>query len=162
MHKWRAEEDSILVGKNTARYDNPTLNVRLWQGKPPFRIVLDHELELDSYLNVFDGSIPTICYNTKKSEVKDNLEFIQLPKSDFIHALLSDLHKREIRSVLVEGGSATLNTFIELGFWDEARVFTAPDCFGAGVKAPQLINAVFDGKEDIMGDRLTYFKRQDQ
>jgi diaminohydroxyphosphoribosylaminopyrimidine deaminase/5-amino-6-(5-phosphoribosylamino)uracil reductase len=160
VHKWRAEEDSILIGKNTARYDNPSLNVRHWQGRNPLRIVLDHELELEPYLNVFDGAIPTICYNTQKSEVMDNLEFIQLPKSDFIQALVSDLHKREVRSILVEGGANTLNTFIESGIWDEARVFTAPECFGAGVKAPQLINAVFDGKEDIMGDSLAYFKRR--
>ncbi len=159
VHKWRAEEDSILVGKNTAMYDNPSLNVRQWPGKNPLRIVLDPKLELDSYLNVFDGSITTICYNTVKTEVKSNLEFVQLSKSDFIPSLLADLHKREVRSILVEGGAATLSTFIELGLWDEARVFTAPTCFGAGIKTPQLKNAVFDGKEEIMGDTLTYFKR---
>jgi diaminohydroxyphosphoribosylaminopyrimidine deaminase/5-amino-6-(5-phosphoribosylamino)uracil reductase len=88
------------------------------------------------------------------------LNLYSFPKSDFIQALVSDLHKREVRSILVEGGANTLNTFIESGIWDEARVFTAPECFGAGVKAPQLTNAVFDGKEDIMGDSLAYFKRR--
>lgn len=160
VHKWRAEEDAILVGKNTAKYDNPTLNVRDWEGEDPLRIVMDHQLELNEKLNLFDKAIPTICYNLKKSSEDKNLTFVKLAENDFIQDLLNDLHLRNIQSLIVEGGAATINNFINAGLWDEARVFQASTCFGDGILAPQLKNAAFDGKEDIMGDTLTYFKRK--
>ena len=159
VHKWRAEEDAILVGKNTALHDNPTLNVRDWEGNNPLRIVIDHELALDRSLNLFNKEIPTICYNTNTSFSEENLEFVQLSASSFLPELMSDLHRRKVQSVMVEGGASTIQCFIDSGLWDEARVFEAPVCFGAGIKAPHLHQAVFDGKEMIMGDTLTYFKR---
>lgn len=159
VHKWRAEEDAILVGKNTAQYDNPTLNVRDWEGKDPQRIVIDHTLQLDRGLHLFDGQIPTICYNLEKDETTDTQTFVKLEKARFYHDLLGDLHSRNIQSLIVEGGGATLSTFIKEGLWDEARIFQADTCFGDGIKAPQLLHAVFDGKEDIMGDTLSYFRK---
>lgn len=80
VHKWRAEEDAILVGKNTAAYDNPRLDVRDWVGKNPIRVVLDSKLELSSELNLFDQSIPTLVFNALKSDNKDNLAWIKLPE----------------------------------------------------------------------------------
>jgi len=159
VHKWRAEEDSILVGKNTALYDNPTLNVRDWKGKNPMRIVIDHQLELEHDINLFNGLIPTICYNVLKSSKSKNLELVQLSKTDFLAELLEDLHRRDIQSLIVEGGAATINNFISTGLWDEARVFTAPLSFGAGVRAPQLENATFESREEIDGDMLACFKK---
>ena len=159
VHKWRAEEDAILIGKNTALYDNPTLNVRDWEGNNPLRIVIDHELALDRSLNLFNKEIPTICYNTKTSSREKNLEFVQLSTTSFLPELIADLHRRKVQSVMVEGGASTIQSFIDAGQWDEARVFEAPVCFGAGIKAPQLFQAGFDGRETIMGDTLTYFKR---
>jgi diaminohydroxyphosphoribosylaminopyrimidine deaminase / 5-amino-6-(5-phosphoribosylamino)uracil reductase len=159
VHKWRAEEDAILIGKNTALHDNPTLNVRDWEGNNPLRIVIDHELALDRSLNLFNKEIPTICYNTKTSFSEENLEFVQLSTASFLTELMADLHRRKVQSVMVEGGASTIQSFIDAGQWDEARVFEAPVCFGAGIKAPHLQQAVFDGKEMIMGDTLTNFKR---
>lgn len=160
VHKWRAEEDAILVGKNTAKYDNPSLNVRDWEGDDPTRIVIDHQLQLDEKLNLFNAAIPTICYNLKQSSEEKNLTFVQLTEENFNDELLDDLHKRNIQSVIIEGGASTLNKFINAGLWDEARVFLSSTCFGDGILAPQLIGAEFDGKEEIMGDTLTYFKRK--
>jgi diaminohydroxyphosphoribosylaminopyrimidine deaminase / 5-amino-6-(5-phosphoribosylamino)uracil reductase len=159
-HKWRAEEDAILVGKNTALYDNPTLNVRDWEGHDPLRIVIDHELELDRNLKLFNKEIPTVCYNTKSSFKEKNLEFVQLSTTLFLPGLMTDLHHRKIQSVMVEGGASTIQSIIDARLWDEARVFEAPVCFGAGIKAPQLRQAIFDGREMIQGDTLTYFKRK--
>ncbi len=159
VHKWRAEEDSILVGKNTAKYDNPSLTVRDWAGNNPLRIVIDYNLELDSNLNLFDSKVQSICYNLKESTTKENLEFVKLSKPNFIKELLADLHQRNIRSLIVEGGATTINTFIKLGLWDDARVFTAPKCFGSGIRSPQLIDAQFIENEDIMGDTLTYYNK---
>ncbi|MEO1653709.1 MAG: bifunctional diaminohydroxyphosphoribosylaminopyrimidine deaminase/5-amino-6-(5-phosphoribosylamino)uracil reductase RibD, partial [Bacteroidota bacterium] len=73
VHKWRAEEDGIMVGKNTARWDNPKLTVRDWSGKNPIRIVIDRQLELSPSLHLFDQQTPTICYNLLKNEEKNNL-----------------------------------------------------------------------------------------
>ncbi len=159
VHKWRAEEDAILVGKNTAKHDNPTLNVRDWEGNNPLRIVIDRHLDLDENINLFNKEIPTICYNLKKSIERKNLYFVQLSEAKFLENLLEDLHKRNFQSVLIEGGAKTIQNFIDAGLWDEARVFQSSACFSAGISSPQLKGATFDGKEDIMGDTLTYFKK---
>lgn len=137
VHQWRAEEQAILVGKNTAFHDNPRLNVRDWTGSDPIRVVLDSKLELPTDLHLFDQQIPTLCYTTLKSEKLTNLEWVKLPQIS-LEALLADLHARQIQSVLIEGGSHTLNQFLAAGLWDEARVFSAPIEFERGIAAPQL------------------------
>lgn len=137
VHQWRAEEQAILVGKNTALHDNPRLNVRDWTGSDPIRVVLDSKLELPVGLHLFDQQIPTLCYNLLKSEKLTNLEWVQLPQLS-PEALLADLHARQIQSVLIEGGNQTLTQFLAAGLWDEARVFTAPIRFESGIAAPQL------------------------
>ena len=137
VHQWRAEEQAILVGKNTALHDNPRLNVRDWTGSDPIRVVLDSRLELPADLHLFDQQVPTLCYNTLKSKKLTNLEWVQLPQLS-LEALLADLHARQIQSVLIEGGSQTLNQFLAAGLWDEARVFTAPIHFERGIAAPKL------------------------
>ncbi|MDF2156421.1 bifunctional diaminohydroxyphosphoribosylaminopyrimidine deaminase/5-amino-6-(5-phosphoribosylamino)uracil reductase RibD [Algoriphagus sp. CAU 1675] len=138
VHKWRAEEDAILVGKNTAQFDNPSLNVRDWVGNNPLRLVIDSRLELSSDLKLFDKSIPTICYNTQKYEKSENLEFVKLKRGFQIHDLLEDLNQRKVQSLIVEGGSFLLNKFIESELWDEARVFTSQNKFGKGISSPLL------------------------
>lgn len=138
VHKWRAEEDAILVGKNTALHDNPSLNVRDWIGKDPVRIVLDSNLRLPSDLHLFDGSIPTICYNSIKNEILNNLEFVNLGHDFSVKAMLSDLNHRKIQSLLIEGGSLILQKFIQAEVWDEARVFTSKTTFERGISAPVL------------------------
>ncbi|HSF55888.1 MAG TPA: bifunctional diaminohydroxyphosphoribosylaminopyrimidine deaminase/5-amino-6-(5-phosphoribosylamino)uracil reductase RibD [Algoriphagus sp.] len=138
VHKWRAEEDAILVGKNTALYDNPRLNVRDWVGKNPMRIVLDSNCELPASLHLFDQSIPTICYNSKKSESEENLDFVNLGRNFSIFDILKDLNSRKVQSLIVEGGSGVLSRFIESGLWDEARVFTGNAKFETGIPAPVL------------------------
>lgn len=136
VHKWRAEEDAIMVGKNTAKYDDPALNVRDWVGKNPLRLVIDSKLELPNTLKLFDEAVPTICFNTIKAEVRGTFEFVKL-KSDFqISDILEELHQRNIQSVIIEGGSYLLNRFLDSELWDEARVFTSRNKFGSGIAAP--------------------------
>ncbi|MBB6326478.1 diaminohydroxyphosphoribosylaminopyrimidine deaminase/5-amino-6-(5-phosphoribosylamino)uracil reductase [Algoriphagus iocasae] len=138
VHKWRAEEDAILVGKNTAKYDDPALNVRDWVGKNPVRLVIDSKLELPQDLKLFDQAVPTICYNTIKSEEKGNLEFVKFKSGFSIQQILDDLHKRKIQSLIVEGGTYLLQKFLESELWDEARVFTSQNKFGEGIAAPSI------------------------
>ena len=137
VHKWRAEEDAILVGKNTAAYDNPRLDVRDWVGKNTIRVVLDSHLGLPKNLNLFDQSIPTLIFNSVKSESIENLEWIRLSEIN-PEVILKELHSRKIQSLIVEGGSQVLRQFIESGLWDEARVFTASAQFERGISSPIL------------------------
>ena len=156
VHKWRAEEDAILVGKNTAKYDNPSLTVRDWKGKNPLRIVLDANLELPENLNLFDGSVPTLCLNTLKSDQKDVLEWVKMNPNFGPKEILEELQARKIQSLIVEGGSSVLNQFIQSGLWDEARVFTSKNKFERGISAPSLNQ---NPKETIAigEDRLDYY-----
>lgn len=157
VHQWRTEEDAILVGSNTAAYDNPSLNVRSWVGNDPLRIVIDRKLSLKSDLNLFDQSIPTILYNCQKTGHEGKLEWVKLDEADFIESLVKDLGQRKVQSLIVEGGATILNAFIEAGLWDEARVFTSSVEFGDGIPAPKLSQQ--STVSDVMGDELRIYKR---
>lgn len=138
VHKWRSEEDAILVGTKTVFHDNPQLNVREWTGRNPVRVIIDRFLKLSEKLNVFDRSQQTIIYNVLKHEEHNNLILARVDEAEFLPQLVQDLHKRGIQSVIVEGGAQTLNFFITSGLWDEARIFKATRTFGKGIKAPEL------------------------
>jgi diaminohydroxyphosphoribosylaminopyrimidine deaminase/5-amino-6-(5-phosphoribosylamino)uracil reductase len=139
VHKWRTEEDAIMVGTNTALYDNPRLNVRDWSGRNPTRILIDKELQVPEGAHLFDGTQTTICYNYKRQEVKNLVEFVKLdPVEDLMKHILDDMYERKIQSVIVEGGAVLLNSFIKKGIWDEARIFRSKQEFGTGVEAPYV------------------------
>ncbi|RPA67434.1 bifunctional diaminohydroxyphosphoribosylaminopyrimidine deaminase/5-amino-6-(5-phosphoribosylamino)uracil reductase RibD [Cyclobacteriaceae bacterium YHN15] len=154
VHKWRSQEDAIMVGTQTAKYDNPRLNVRDWNGKNPLRIVIDRTLSLDSDLHLFDQSQATICYNQIKSEVLNNLEWVKLQMGFEIEHILEDLFAKKIQSIIVEGGAQLLNKFIQLELWDEARVIVGMNEFGTGISAP-LIGGRIKEELDIQGDKLS-------
>jgi diaminohydroxyphosphoribosylaminopyrimidine deaminase/5-amino-6-(5-phosphoribosylamino)uracil reductase len=138
VHKWRSEEDAILVGSNTVVHDDPALNVRNWTGRNPVRIVVDRYLKLPSGMKVFDQTQPTIRYNVEKSSKDLNIELVKIPESNFLDNLLADLYARKIQSVIVEGGATILNAFVDSNLWNEARVFISPTEFKRGIGAPTL------------------------
>lgn len=138
VHKWRSEEDAVLVGTKTVFHDNPQLNVREWTGRNPTRIVIDRFLKLSTKLRLFDRSQPTLVYNLLKHEEHPNLILVRLDEHNFLNELITDLYKRKIQSVVVEGGAQTLQHFMDTGLWDEARVFTSHHTFGKGIRAPHL------------------------
>lgn len=154
VHRWRSEEDAIMVGTLTAKYDNPQLNVREWVGKNPIRIVIDRKLTLDPGLHLFDQNQSTLCYNQVKSQRADNLEHVKLPEGFNIGEIMEDLYERKIQSLIVEGGAQLLNRFIQENLWDEARVFTGQVQFGSGIPAPKTHGSLINEVE-IMGDFLT-------
>jgi diaminohydroxyphosphoribosylaminopyrimidine deaminase / 5-amino-6-(5-phosphoribosylamino)uracil reductase len=155
VHKWRSEEDAVLVGTRTAGHDNPTLTVREWTGRNPVRIVLDRFLRLPEKLNLFDRTQKTICYNVLKHEEHPNLSLIRVDEKDFIQHVVKDLYKQKIQSVIIEGGAQTLNLFIEAGLWDEARIITSARNFHQGINAP-VISGKVELKQDIFGDELRW------
>ncbi len=157
VHKWRSEEDAVLVGTSTAAHDNPSLTVRDWSGRNPKRIVIDRFLRLPETIHLFDQSVDTICYNLIKQEEKSLLVFVKLSEKDFIKDLVNDLFARDIQSVIVEGGAQTLQLFLDGGWWDEARVFTSRQTFTEGAKAPTM-EARIDKSEFVFDDQLLIYK----
>jgi diaminohydroxyphosphoribosylaminopyrimidine deaminase/5-amino-6-(5-phosphoribosylamino)uracil reductase len=158
VHKWRSEEDAILVGTKTAAHDNPNLTVREWSGRNPVRLVIDRFLRLSDNLNLFDKSVPTVCFNLLKHEEHANLKLVRLDEQHFIPQLLTWLHNEKIQSLIVEGGSQTLSFFIESGLWDEARVFSSPRSFHKGIKSPSLQGDLIS-REQISTDMLQIYSR---
>lgn len=156
VHRYRAEEDAILVGRATAQYDNPQLTTRDWHGKDPLRLVIDPELKLDGGLKLFDGRTPTICYNFHKDETDGNISWVKLPREGFLPALWQDLYQKEVQSILVEGGGTLINSLVQANFWDEARMFVAPLEFEKGIRAPELQGSP-DEEQLIVGDRLKVY-----
>ena len=132
VHQWRSEESAILVGKNTVIKDNPLLTSREVKGKNPIRLVIDKSLSLTNDFNVFNTDAQTYIINETiedKNHLKVNFE-------SFLPSLMSELHAKNIQSVIVEGGKQTLNAFISTNCWDEARVFTSNKQLGGGMTAP--------------------------
>lgn len=157
VHKIRSEEGAILVGRETVRKDNPSLSVRHWTGNNPLRLVIDNRLQLTGNLNVFDGSQQTIIFNNIKDEDGGNVSYVKIQKPEnTISEILDELRRRNILSVIVEGGRRLLESFIELNLWDEALVFTSPKFFGSGVRAPKL-HGKQTASECLDNDRLSVF-----
>lgn len=149
VHKWRSEEQSILVGTNTVLEDNPKLDVRLYTGKNPIRIVLDRKLKISADYNILDGSIPTLVLTDMVDTPlqKENAAYRQIDfKGDIAQQICEVLHKENITSVLIEGGTQTLQTFINSGLWDEARIFTGDSQFKTGILAPELKGKIISTK----------------
>jgi len=162
VHKWRSEEMSILVGTNTALLDDPQLTTRLWPGKNPLRLVVDMDLRLPSSLKLFDGQNKTIVFNNIKLEENGNKVFYRLKgEENMAHQILEALYNLQIPSVLIEGGAKLLQSFIDKGLWDEARIITNEQMIiGDGLPAPVLTHHELKSSEHIFSDNIQMFKRK--
>ena len=139
VHKQRAEHKAILVGRRTALLDNPSLTTRNWYGANPLRLVTDRNLTLPSDLKLFDHSTPTIVFTAERKENEENLEYITIDFStDILPQILTILYERKIQSLLVEGGTTLLQSFIDSCLWDEMFVEHSEKVLGEGVKSPVI------------------------
>jgi diaminohydroxyphosphoribosylaminopyrimidine deaminase / 5-amino-6-(5-phosphoribosylamino)uracil reductase len=150
VHKWRSEEQSILVGTQTVVDDNPKLDVRDWVGKNPIRVILDQNSRIPKDSFIFDTKSETIVIS--KSEIDFN--------QNIAKQVCDLLFEKNIQSVIIEGGTQTLQTFIDATIWDEARVFKGTIFFENGKKAPS-INHKFKSKTRILDDELLIYKNYD-
>jgi diaminohydroxyphosphoribosylaminopyrimidine deaminase/5-amino-6-(5-phosphoribosylamino)uracil reductase len=159
VHKWRAQEASILVGTNTALLDDPSLTLRFWNGRQPLRLILDRTLRLPLSLKVFDRLTKTIVFNNIKQLEEANLEYRQVSsESSLVGQVIRDLYLLNIQSVLVEGGSKLLQSFIDEEVWDEARVITNEELFiENGISSPVLSQAQISSNEILFSDRIRYY-----
>src|SRR5690606_11573849 len=139
VHKWRAEEQAILVGINTVTEDNPSLTIRNWTGNNPIRVILDKNEKLHKNFHVFDKDAETLLIKEITAE-----------------AICQKLYEADINSIIIEGGAKTLQLFIDAQLWDEARVFTGKIQFDKGVKAPKFYGKLAS-KENIKEDTLKIY-----
>ena len=163
VHKWRSEEAAIMVGTNTALTDDPSLTTRLWHGHDAVRVIVDSDLKLPSSLNVLDNKVPTIILNKIKQEETGNNFFYKYAAGENVPvAAMNVLYQRNINSLIVEGGTTLLRSFIAAGLWDEARVITNKEMhIENGVDAPLLENEIPIKKEMIRSDEISYYTRNE-
>lgn len=159
VHKWRTEEDAILVGKYTAINDNPQLSAREWPGKNPIRILIDRNLEVPQNNLLYNDIAKTIIFNEMKTDVNGNIHFVSMEDMQYYlpQKIAFQLYLMDIQSVIIEGGAHILNQFISSGLWDEARVFTSENSWGDGVFAPQ-INGKITAIISVDKDKLTLYE----
>lgn len=157
-HRWRTEEDAILVGKNTVMSDNPRLNAREWKGKSPIRLILDRRLDIPDTYHIFDQKEDTIIFTEKQGENRKNLRYVSMESFDFYLAetLAYQCYLFDIQSVIVEGGKQTLELFLKAGIVDEIRIFRSPRIWETGLKAPE-INRYADRKYPVGADTLELY-----
>jgi diaminohydroxyphosphoribosylaminopyrimidine deaminase / 5-amino-6-(5-phosphoribosylamino)uracil reductase len=160
VHRWRSEESAILIGTNTALQDDPSLTTRLWQGKNAARIVIDKELKLPSTLRVFDTKAKTLIFNLVQSSTEANLIYIKLEDENFIEQMLQSLFEMNIQSVIIEGGAKTLQSFIDEGLWDEARIITNEQLIiENGIAAPEMKDFILEKEERYFSDQIIYYHK---
>lgn len=157
LHLWRSQEQAIMIGTNTALLDNPQLTVREVKGKNPLRITIDKWLRIPKQFYLFDKSTPTLIFTSVDQASETNLEFVKIDfEEPIIPQVMDELYKRNIQSLLVEGGELLLNSFIDSELWDAARVFIADKELKKGVNAPVLKQQPVV-RENISGDKLLFY-----
>jgi diaminohydroxyphosphoribosylaminopyrimidine deaminase/5-amino-6-(5-phosphoribosylamino)uracil reductase len=160
VHKWRSEEQAILVGTNTALADDPALSTRLWPGKSPVRLVIDMELKLPASLKLFTTAGKTIVFNTRKQGEEGNVTYYQvIEDTSLVPQVLNALKSLNIQSLLVEGGAYLLQSFIDEEAWDEIRrIENRRLTAGHGLPAPILRHADLTNELDLGDDNIQFFE----
>jgi len=156
VHQWRADEASILIGKNTLLNDNPSLTVRRVEGKNPLRIVLSEAaIDLQGYL-LGDGEAPTLVVTNDEERSEGGIRYLACGNVHDVSCVLNRLHKENVLSVLVEGGAAVLQSFLESGLWDEARIIVSEQALGSGLASP-IISMAASYEEQSATDTIRFY-----
>ena len=139
VHKMRSEEAGILVGTNTALHDNPKLDIRFWTGDNPIRVVIDKQLSLPQTHHLLDNSDTTIFFNyLEEKDIRNNLYFLVPENTSMIESIIERLNIIKVQSLIIEGGAILLQSFIDLGLWDEAVILKSNQFLGQGIDAPKI------------------------
>ena len=158
VHQLRSKEHAILVGTNTALTDNPALTTREITGRNPVRILIDFELKVPLDFNIYNNEAPTLIFNAIKDSEEKNIRFIKIEKENFVENLMTKLYENQIQSVIVEGGSFTLQQFIDAGIWDAAIIIKNKNLkLSNGTKAPEFHHENFETK--IFRDNIIEFHK---
>ncbi len=161
VHKWRSQEQAILVGTNTALKDNPALTTREWAGLNPTRVLIDRQGRVPVTHHLFDDTVNTLVFTEQKCNSEPNLNFIEIDFSkDVLPNILNVLYKANLQSVIIEGGKQVLQSFIDANLWDETRLFIGDKLFERGVYAPKIIGTPVL-EEKIGNSRLFFYRNFD-
>ena len=162
VHKWRSEEQAILVGTQTVIDDNPTLTVRDWVGKNPIRIVIDRNNKISKESHIFDNQAETIVLSSLKIHTEsEKTKHIKIKfNGNSTDQIVTFLYENQIQSLIIEGGRHTIQSFIDADIWDEARVFQGDVSIGNGTKAP-ILNIKTHKKQTVKNDTLLIFRNYD-
>lgn len=138
VHKLRSEVDAIMVGRNTACLDNPSLTTRYWSGRNPTRILVDRLLKISPNSSLYDGAAPTIIFTNQMPEPHPNVDFVLLNTTeDILFQVKKELYLRNLQTLMVEGGAFLLDCFLQSGV-NEVRVETSSLWMENGVPAPKV------------------------
>jgi diaminohydroxyphosphoribosylaminopyrimidine deaminase/5-amino-6-(5-phosphoribosylamino)uracil reductase len=154
-HKWRSEEDAIMVGTNTALHDKPKLNVRDWTGRNPVRIVIGSRKAAPEAL---------FAPAQEGGALSDGV-IINSPNVDLIVSELMSIAPPSgaggagLQSIIIEGGTQLLQSFIEAELFDEIRIFRSQKQLKKGILAPVLPrNITIMSQKNLLGDELTNYQ----
>ncbi len=158
VHKLRANEQAILIGTNTALTDNPKLTTRSWKGTDIVRVIIDRSLKIPEKNNIYDSTVKTIILTTKKRKNKQNIffEIIDFNK-DITSQICNVLYQHKLQSVIIEGGSKTLQSFITSNLWDQTQVYNGNTRFIKGLKSPKFKGQLLQTK-NIKNNSLIIYK----
>jgi len=160
VHKWRTEEQAILVGKKTALVDNPRLDARYWEGKNPLRLTIDKYLAIPRHFNLYDQSVPTLIFNAIEDAEDENLKLVKIDfNQNIIPQILDYVYQNNHQTLIVEGGSDTLQKFIDLNLWDEARILSSDAFWNEGILAP-VVRGNHIEQHKIKNDHVTVIRNQ--
>jgi diaminohydroxyphosphoribosylaminopyrimidine deaminase/5-amino-6-(5-phosphoribosylamino)uracil reductase len=148
VHYWRSTYDSVLIGANTLRIDNPLLTVRYGKKRNPLRIIISGSTKIDPESQIFiqkpENSTWILTIEQNHSMLSKRLsqtgcKIIELSADSNLQlsilSVLEYLSKQKITSVLVEGGQQIFSQFIQSGFWDELNLMIAPKVLGQGIRS---------------------------
>ena len=160
VHKWRGEESAILIGKNTALYDDPALTTRHWEGNHPVRMVIDLDLQLPSSLKIFNKESRTIIFNRIKTEDQGNLVYYKIAGNNALEEINNACYDMGLQSIIIEGGRKLLQSYIDNALWDESRIITNEDLIiNGGISSPVLQSHKLISSEKYASDTVRYYTR---
>ncbi len=157
VHKMRAENQAILIGIQTAIADNPSLNVRYWQGNSPVRIIIDPSNRLPKDLKLVQDQEPLLVFTKLHSETIGNKKWIAVGNKnpqEFLESILDYCYQNNIQSIMVEGGTRTANQFLTAGLINEIWKIEKQIKLGEGIPAPILTDVVFEKKFMVGQDNI--------
>ncbi|MBI5035783.1 bifunctional diaminohydroxyphosphoribosylaminopyrimidine deaminase/5-amino-6-(5-phosphoribosylamino)uracil reductase RibD [Candidatus Micrarchaeota archaeon] len=163
VHELRAQVDAILVGANTVVADNPRLTCRTKCAKQPLRVVLDSKLRSPLTSKIFKDS-HALVFTTNKADAgkrkalqKKGVQVVAL-KTVTLGRVLSELARRNVAYLLVEGGATVASSFLKEGLVDKTFLFVAPQVTKKGVELPAEMKALETSRAKIstFGDNMLF------
>ncbi len=157
VHKWRAQEQSVLVGVQTVIDDDPMLNVRDYKGKSPLRIVIDPNNRIPANSKLLNDSRETLIISNSKNMTIRNKKWEKINFDSFFENFFKILFEKKIQSILVEGGYKTLKYFIDENYYDEIKIIKTQSTLKKGLRSPKFKGKMVS-KEYLDGDLINTFK----